>query len=383
MQGFVHPDFAEVAARFGRQVATQNVGGGAVCVFHRGECVVDVWAGDRNAAGEAWEHDTMALSWSTTKGVASLALHMLADRQMVDYDAPVARYWPEFAANGKDGITVRQVMSHEAGLHRIDEMIESADDMLDWDRFAAGIESAAPAYEPGTKAGYHALTYGNIVGEIVRRVSGKAVYEFVQVEIADPLGLDGLNLWVPHEQRHRVAQLTRMPGYLDRPGAKMPAVLTRTSSHMRELEHVGLPGMGSLFWSPRVYDGVVPSANGIFTARSLARMYAAVAEGGTLDGVQIVSPQTVEAMGQVQNRRIDAVVAFPMQWRMGFHLVGTSRGILPYAYGHWGFGGSGAWTDPSRRLAAAMVVNRVAGTPFGDQRMVQISGAAVAAADRR
>lgn len=382
MQGFVHPDFAEVAARFGRQIAHQAVGGGAVCVYHRGECVVDVWGGDRNAAGEPWEHDTMALSWSTTKGVVSLALHMLADRQMVDYEAPVAAYWPEFARNGKESITIRQVMSHEAGLHRLTEMIDSADDLLDWERVTAGIESARPAYEPGTRSGYHALTYGNIVGEIVRRVSGKAVYEFAQVELADPLGLDGLNLWVPHDQRHRVAQLTKMSAFLD--GARpMPAALARASSHLREISQVGVPGMGSLFWSPRILDAVIPSANGIFTARSLARMYAAVAEGGTLDGVRIVSPDTVDAMGRLQSRRVDAVVAFPMHWRMGFHLVGTQRGILPHAFGHWGYGGSGGWADPTRRLSVALVVNRVAGTPFGDQRLVQISGSAVAAADRR
>lgn len=382
MQGFVHPDFAEVAARFGRQIAHQNVGGGAVCVYHRGECVVDVWGGDANAAGEPWEHDTMALSWSTTKGVASMALHMLADRKMVDYDAPVIRYWPEFGANGKESITVRQVMSHEAGLHRLAEMIDSAEELLDWGRVTAGIEAARPAYEPGTRSGYHALTYGNIVGEIVRRVSGKPVYEFVQVELADPLGLDGLNLWVPHDQRYRVAQLTKMAKFMEgnRP---MPAVLARSSSHLREISAVAVPGLGSLFWSPRVFDGVVPSANGMFTARSLARMYAGIAEGGTLDGIRIVAPGTVEAMGEVQSRRADAVVAFPMQWRMGFHLVGTPRGILPHAFGHWGYGGSGAWADPSRRLSAALVVNRVAGTPFGDQRLVQISGSAVAAADRR
>lgn len=382
MQGFVHPDFAEVAARFGRQIAHQNVGGGAVCVYHRGECVVDVWGGDANAAGEPWEHDTMALSWSTTKGVASMALHMLADRQMVDYDAPVARYWSEFAQNGKESITVRQVMCHEAGLHRLAEMIDSADDLLDWERVARGIEAARPAYEPGTRSGYHALTYGNIVGEIVRRVSGKPVYEFAQVELADPLGLDGLNLWVPPDQRHRVAQLTKMAAFLDgtRP---MPASLSRASSHLREISQVGVAGMGSLFWSPRVFDAVIPSANGMFTARSLARMYAAVAEGGSLDGVRIVSPETVDVMGRVQSRRIDAVVAFPMHWRMGFHLVGTPRGILPYAFGHWGYGGSGGWADPSRRLSVALVVNRVAGTPFGDQRLVQLSGSAVAAAERR
>ncbi|MBX7161886.1 MAG: beta-lactamase family protein [Acidimicrobiia bacterium] len=382
MQGFVHPDFADVAARFGRQIARQNVGGGSVCVYHRGECVVDVWGGDRNAAGEPWEHDTMALSWSTTKGVASTALHMLADRQMVDYEAPVCRYWPEFAQNGKGAITVREVMAHEAGLHRLAEMIDTCDDMLDWDRMTAGIEAAAPAYEPGTRSGYHALTYGNIVGEIVRRVSGKAVYEFVQVEIADPLGVDGLNLWVPPDQRHRVAQLTKMAAFLDG-GRPMPAGLKRASAHLRELDAVSVPGMGSLFWSPRVFDGVVPSANGMFTARSLARMYAAIAEGGTLDGVRLLSPDTVDAMGKLQSRRVDAVVAFPMHWRMGFHLVGTPRGILPYAFGHWGYGGSGAWADPSRRLAVAMVVNRVAGTPFGDQRLAIASGAAVGAADKR
>lgn len=381
MQGYVHPDFADVAARFGRQIARQRVGGGAVAVYHRGAAVVDVWAGDRNAAGEPWEKDTMSLSWSTTKGVASTALHILADRGMVGYDEPVARYWPEFAQAGKGAVTVRQVLAHEAGLHRLRDMIESAEDILDWERMSEGLAAAAPAYEPGTRSGYHALTYGNLIGEIVRRVSGKPVHEVVQVEIADPLGLDGLYLFTPPAERSRIAQPTRMPRMFE--GGSAPEWMERRSTVLAEMLRVAPDGLGSLFWSTAVYDGCVPSANGVFTARSLARMYSAIAGGGQFEGVRLLSPETVEAMGEVQSNRPDAVVGFPMRWRLGYHLVGTTRGILPKAFGHWGYGGSGAWADPSRNLAVAMVVNRVAGTPFADHRMIQLSGAAVRCADSR
>ena len=163
-------------------------GGAALCVYHRGECVVDTWGGVRNREGDPWERDTLALSYSTTKGVASTLLHILVDRGLVDYDAPVAEYWPEFAAAGKDSITVRQVMCHEAGLYDVRGMIDHARRMLDWAYMTEVLAAARPAHEPGATHGYHGLTYGWLVGEIVERVSGMSFSEFLARELAEPLG---------------------------------------------------------------------------------------------------------------------------------------------------------------------------------------------------
>lgn len=381
MDGFVHPDFAPVAAELGRQLRAQRVGGAAACVYYAGECVIDIWGGDRNAAGEPWERDTMALSFSTTKGVTSTALHVLADRGLVDYDEPVATYWPEFAAGGKEAITLRQLLSHESGLHPLRTLIDHASRMLDWEHMVAVLAEQAPRFRPGTKNAYQGITFGWLVGEIVRRVAGKSIGEFVQVELAEPLGLDGLYIGVPPSEHHRVAQLTRISPFLG--SDKVADWLMRRPSTQHLADALLPDGVLDVLWSQEALGAEIPGANGVFTARSLARLYAALACGGTLDGVRILSPETVTMLSAIQNRRPDLVVGAPLHWRLGYHSIVTSAGIVPEAFGHWGYGGSGAWADPSRELSVALVLNRVAGTPFGDMRMVRTSGAALRCADRR
>lgn len=388
IQGRVHPDFAALAGLLARQVRGRP-GGAAVAVYHEGEPVVDIWAGERGPGGDAWEQDTMALSFSTTKGVASTALHVCADRGLVDYDAPVAHYWPEFAQAGKEGVTVRQVLCHEAGLHGIRGLVDHSERMLDWEYMVDALAAAPPAYAPGTANGYHALTYGWLVGELVRRVSGTAVDEFVQKELAAPLGLDGLHIGVPPEERHRVARLLRP--MLDFENLRTVArAVSRTARSVgaridldTSVDALYPRGFVDVFWSDRVHDAPMPAANGTFTARSLARLYAMWAGGGELDGVRLLSERTVQEAAEVQNRRRDVVLGIPMRWRMGFHMVGTSRGFLPHAFGHFGYGGSGAWACPRRRLAVAFVTNRVAGTPVADTRMIRVGGVASRAAEAR
>jgi len=379
MQGHVHPDFASVGAVLGRILQSQRVGGGAVCVYHRGECVVDLWGGDRNAAGDPWEAGTVSLSMSTTKGVASTALHVLADRGLVDYDAAVADYWPEFAQGGKGAITVRQVMCHEAGLHPLRSLVDHAERMLDWEHMVTALAAAEPAYEPGSANGYHGITYGWLVGEIVRRVSGKSIGEFVQAEIAAPLGLDGLFIGVPDEHRHRVAQLTRAWRMLASPRMARAGMGLRPTRHSSDAL---LPeGIAEVLWSADAVAAEIPGAAGCFDARSLARMYAALAQGGSLGGVWLVSPDTVDALGAVQNRRPDLVIGMPIGWRLGYHTIFTTAGMHPHAFGHLGYGGSGAFADPTRSLAVAFVSNRVSW--LADTRFPRLGGAAVRAADRR
>lgn len=400
MEGFAHNDFTEVEQVFTRQLARTS-GGAAVTVYHRGEAVVDLWGGTREPESEGeprpWEGDTVAMCFSTTKGVASTALHILADRGQLDYDEPVATYWPEFAAAGKGGVTVRHVLTHSAGLHRIRSLIDHGNRMLDWEHMVEALAAAAPAYPPGTRHGYHALTYGWLAGEIVRRVDGRPVAEVVRAEIAEPLDLDGLYIGLPLAERHRVAPLG--PLGIPRPrirqlrrlerrvGAQLGKVVSSlpVPVNTRRLANALAPrGIEeALIMGDEVMDASIPAANGFFTARSLARMYAMIAGGGELGGVRVLSGRTVAEMAKVQRKGPDLVLVVPMDWRLGYHRVFTTRGPLPRAFGHFGFGGSGGWADPSRDLAVAMVCSRGTGTPIGDLRIMELGAAAVRSVDRR
>jgi CubicO group peptidase (beta-lactamase class C family) len=390
----VHPDFESVAEVFAKQLG-RTQGGAALAVYHRGELVVDEWGGRRTTDGDPWEADTLAMCYSTTKGVASTAVHILADRGQLDYDEPVATYWPEFAQNGKESLTVRHVLSHSAGLHRIRSLVDSADRMLDWDHMVEALARAEPAYPPGTQSGYHALTYGYLAGEIVRRVDGRPVEVFVTDEIAEPLGLDGLYLGCPPSERHRVAPLEpmgvpRIPKPIHQAQKKLGEQFGKLASALhspvnpRRMINALVPrGMEDVLYGSEVMDASIPSANGFFTARSLAAMYAMLAGRGTLGDVTLLSPATVLAASEVQAVRHDLVLVVPMRWRLGFHLVGTTRGVSQSAFGHFGFGGSGGWADPARDLAVAMVCNRGTGTPVGDIRLMQLSKVVFEAARRR
>lgn len=189
MDGWVREDFGNVARVFRRQLR-RTTGGAAVAMYYRGELVADLWGGWQ-AERLPWQRDTLAMCFSTTKGVVSTALHLLADRGQIEYDAPVAAYWPGFAQGGKELVTVRHVLTHSAGLHRMRTLVDHARQMLDWTYMVTALERAEPAYEPGTRHGYHALTYGWLAGELIRRVSGRPVARFVEEELARPLGLDG------------------------------------------------------------------------------------------------------------------------------------------------------------------------------------------------
>jgi len=395
MEGFADSDFGAVEEAFGRQLERTD-GGAAVTIFHRGRTVVDLWGGTRTDDGDPWEADTLAMCFSTTKGVASTALHLQAEAGLVDYDERVAAYWPEFAQNGKENITVRHVLSHSAGLHRMRSVIDNAHHMLDWEHMVEALARERPAYEPGTQCGYHALTYGWLAGEIVRRVTGRRLGEVITQDVDQPLGLDGLYLGCPPEQRHRVAELAPMRIF----GPRVPRVIHRvrrgfTDQFGKALSLAGSPvnsrrminalfprGMEDVMASPEVMDAEIPAANGFFTARALASMYAVYAGGGALGDVRLFSPDRVRQIGEEQNNRRDLVLVMPMRWRLGYHRVLGNQGACPNGFGHFGLGGSGAWVDPDRELAVAMVCNRGTGTPVGDIRLMRLSKTALECADR-
>lgn len=405
IDGFVHPEFLEVASVLRGQLAAYP-GGAAVCVYHRGRCVADLWGGLRDAAGNPWTRDTMAPSFSTTKGVAATLVHVMVDRGLLDYDDAVASYWPEFAQAGKAAITVRQVLAHQSGLYHIRQMIDRADRMLDWDYMVRAIERTRPIHEPGTHTGYHGLTFGFLVGELLRRVTGKSFPDLVQEELARPLGLDGMYVGAPPEAMPRAAKLIapdrramNVMSFVALQGGILGELLAGGAAALRwVLGSVGLSlDVASMLdaLAPRGIDSfdfgaeetlrvAIPAANGLFTARSLAKMYAALAGGGEIGGVRLLSQRTLKRATQPQSAPPGrSVIPFDMRWRLGYHGVATTRGIPKHAFGHFGFGGSGAWADPPRRLAVALIVNSGHGTPFGDMRILRVSGAALACANAR
>ena len=380
MHGHVHPDFAPVAEKLRKVLDggwfTRGRGGAAVAVYHRGELVVDAWGGVKDTAGNPWERDTMATSFSTTKGVVATVVHRLVDRSEIAYDDPVARYWPEFAAAGKGGITIRQLLTHQAGLHDVRALVSDPATLLDWDEMVSRLAAAAPRWEPGRRPGYHALTYGWLVGEVIRRVTGLTVDAAVQKEIAEPLGLDGLRIGLPPSARTRAAELMMSSRSVDRLERLARRLETR-DRYRPFVDALMVEGFLDLTLTERIHDGEVPAANGVFTARSLARMYAAIATPEAFDEPRLLSAETTAQATEIQIRARDAVIGFDMRWRLGYHMAATTAGVLPRGFGHFGFGGSGAWGDPDRGLAVAFVVNAVAGTPFGDLRFLRLGGAAV------
>jgi CubicO group peptidase (beta-lactamase class C family) len=346
---------------------------------HRGELVVDAWIGPRDRAGTDWTRETVAMSFSTTKGVLATVVHRLRDRGLVEYDAPVSKYWPEFAQAGKDDITLRHLLNHSAGMHRMRGVIPDAAMLLDWDATCAALAAAPAAWSPGSRHGYHAVTYGFLVGEVVRRVTGLTVSEAIRVEVCEPLGIDAPEMTVGRlpEQRGELAELLID---LDR-GAMSGRGFARVERFRRfepMLDAFIVPDFETVLGGDRVYEAEMPALNGCFTARALATMYAATIEG---DG--FVSADTMRVATEQQTTARDEVVFFPMRWRLGYHMAATLRGVLPRGFGHFGFGGSGAWADPDSQLAVAFVCNRVAGSPFGDQRFLRLGTAALKAARRR
>ena len=396
MEGFVHPDFGPVTEKLAHLAGKRSaVGGAAVTVYHRGELVVDVWTGSRDAVGTPWGRDTMAMSFSTTKGVVATAVHRLVDQGFLSWDEPIATYWPEFAAKGKEGITLRHLLTHQAGLHQVRTLVQNTEGLLDWDDMVTVLAEAEPAWDIGTRSGYHALTYGWLVGEVIRRVTGHTVNEVVHREIVEPLGLDGMYIGTPEDQRGRIADLLVDPKDSARL-LKLLRNLGRLDRYTPLYEALVVDDFLDVATTSRIHDAEIPAANGVFTARSLARMYAALATPQDFDGRPLLSPSTLAEATRIQTTLgldgdgrtgevvgRDAAVMFNMRWRLGYHMAATSGGVLSKGFGHFGFGGSGAWGDPDSGLAVAMVLNQVAGTPFGDTRFLRIGGAAVKAARRR
>jgi CubicO group peptidase (beta-lactamase class C family) len=363
----VAPGFEALAAKARKQL--RAAGGGALCVYHHGQPVLDVWAGKRDPkAGVAWESDSMAMAWSTTKGIASTAVHMLAERGLLNYDAPVAAYWPEFAANGKANITVRQLLSMEAGLYDVRNLIDEPRLMLHHNAMATALAAAAPAHQPGKANGYHAITYGWLLGELVQRLTGDSLGAFVQAEIAGPLALDGCYIGTPKTEIPRVAVRPHLP-----PESAIVRSVAKLANPVMSLFGVSPARIAAAFAPRRGYE-VIPTAefleaevasmNGVFTARSLARIYSALANDDGLDGVRLWTPQTRRLATARQNNRRDRVLSVRVGWQLGYHRTFPKWRTPSSTFGFYGAFGSGAFGDPVNNVGVGFVVQQAKGTPL-------------------
>jgi CubicO group peptidase (beta-lactamase class C family) len=263
--------------------------------------------------------------------------------------------------------------------------------MLDWLHMKQLIADADPAHAPGEAHGYHALTYGWLVGGLVEELANKPLQQVLRDELVDPLGLDGMFIGLPDGELHRRAELTNGVTVRGRPMGDWQETLYEWAEsalawagiELKEFHSALNPFNEPFDWNAvATVQAVIPAANGQFTARALARMYAMLAGGGALNGVRLLARDRVREISQVQSRSRDRVLFLPMHWRMGYHRAFTVGVSAPYAFGHYGYGGSGAFCDPTRELAVALTLNSGAGTPMGNSNMPLIARAALRAADR-
>ena len=392
IDGCVVPGWERVrdafAANFG---STEEVGAGAA-VYHRGALVADLRGGSFDAAGTApYGEDTLQLVFSTTKGITAIALAMCVERGLIGYDDPVAKHWPEFAAHGKADATVAQLISHQCGLYTVDGPI-TLDDALHWPTVTARLADTAPRWPIGTKHGYHALTYGWLAGELVRRVdpAQRSLGKFVREEIVEPLGVE---LWIglPESLGPRVSPMISSPPPADPALAALAAQFIGPGTPAGDalslngaFGEIGKPLMGGemAFNTRAVHAAEIPAANCITNARSLAKVYAATMT--SVDGVRLLGDEirSVATATVTPEGEPDACLLMNTTFGMGFMTHGP---FTPYAgpgsYGHPGAGGSVAFAQPGRELACAYVMNQMTGNLAGDLRAQAIVDAAAACAD--
>ncbi|NLE81224.1 MAG: beta-lactamase family protein [Rhodococcus sp.] len=381
-QMWIASEFTPLADQFFAMFSSRASGGGALAVYHDGTKVVDIWAGHAGRH-RRWQHDTVALSFSTGKGVASTVVHRLAERGVIEYDARVADYWPEFGAAGKHSITVRELLSHRAGLHRIRGVVPTSEQLMDHALVTSLLARSPASRKRLTAPGYHAITFGALVAELAARASGRDFTELVRTEIAEPLGAPELWFVVPREERYRIAGTFPHINPLQLPWGLTSSALSKLPG-IRNLADAGMPaGFDALVRNPDLHDSAMPGWNGVFSARSLAKMYAALAGDGSVDGRRLLRPDSVEQLSEVQTTARDYVLGIPMNWRLGYHAGMISARHQPQqAFGHYGLGGSGAFADPESGLAVAFVSNRLGNrvNPIADLRLPRLGATAQALA---
>ncbi len=377
VSGFYDPQFELVAEEFVRNFQERGEVGASVCIKLEGETVVDLWGGiARTDTQTPWVEDTISILWSATKGATALCAHILASRGLLDLDAPVTTYWPEFGQAGKEMIPVKMLLNHQSGLAALSEPLRPGA-FYDWELMIKVLEKQAPFWTPGSMHGYHAFTFGWLVGEVVRRVSGKSLGTFFREEVAKPLGLD---FWIglPEELEDRVAPMIPAPPP-DPNGpvsAMFAAMVDPTSLQTLLMFNSGghmVPGPDGIlgFNLQAAHAAEIGAAGGISNARGLAGMYAPLANGGSLNGVDLVSKDTLARMAAVSSASgLDVSILAPTRFSLGYVKSVDNRSepgctendsliISEEAFGHSGFGGAMGFAEPAARMSFGYVMNRM------------------------
>ena len=360
VEGFAQPRFSAVREAFAANLASGADVGACFAATVEGETVVDLWGGYADEARtRAWEKDTIVNVYSTTKTMTALTALVLADRGELDFDAPVARYWPEFAANGKAGVKVSHLMSHSAGLSGWKEPI-APEDLYDWAKVTSLLAAQAPYWQPGTASGYHALTQGYLVGEVVRRITGRTLGTVFREEIAGPLGAD-FHIGLPASEDHRVADLIPPPpgtAVGDGEQSELNANMSRN------------PGIDVMATRTRAWRAAeIPAAGGHGNARSIAEIHALLANGGVAKGRRILSEAGCRKALEVQIEGQDLIFGAPAKFGLGFGLPGPQMPLPHPNTLFWGgYGGSLAIIDMDARTTFGYAMNRMLGTTTGDTR---------------
>lgn len=349
VEGEVAPGFEGVRKAFQANFDTGADVGASVTVTKDGAPVVDIWGGFADEAGSRpWQRDTIINVYSTTKTMTALVALLLADKGELDFDTPVARYWPEFAANGKADVKVSHLMSHSAGLATWKEPLKR-EDVYDWEKMCALLAAQAPDWEPGSQPGYHALTQGYLVGEVIRRIDGRTVGTVFREEIAEPLGAD-FHIGLPASEDGRVADLIPPP--------------------VQPMAGESNPPIEVLDTRTRAWRGAeIPAAGGTGNARSVALVHMILANGGEAMGKRFMSEAGVRKALEPQVEGVDRFLGIPVRYGMGFGLPGKAAPMPSPNTIYWGgYGGSLALIDMDQRTTIAYVMNKMAPTTTGDMR---------------
>jgi CubicO group peptidase (beta-lactamase class C family) len=351
--GFCDARFGKLREEFAENFNRRGERGGALAVWHDGGVVCDLWGGWSDLGRQVpWSRDTIVNFFSVSKALCAIAIMRLVDGGVLDLDGRVADYWPEFAQAGKETVTVRQLMSHQAGLPAIREPLPDGAAM-EWNVMTRALEAQAPWWKPGIAHGYHVNTFGFLAGEIVRRISGRTIGTLLREDVAGPLGAD-VHIGLPVSQHHRVSDFLW-------PGNAAKSEIDSDDALMRWNTYWNPPGLSGAHWvnTARWREAEVPSTNGHGNARGIARVYAALANGGTLDGIHVLSSEALTAATTEQVNGPDIINQRPSRFGIGFQLTQPERrlGPNPGAFGHFGAGGSLGFCDPEARVAFGYVTN--------------------------
>ena len=396
-QGYVDQRFQDLAEQFSRlQDGRAEQGGAALAVYFQGKKVVDIYTGKKSNT-EQWNAQTLSVCYSTGKGVLATLAHIIVSEGFLDYDTPVAKFWPEFGQNGKQNMTLRHILSHQSGLYDIRNVIDRAVEMADWQHMLTVMEQATPRFSVGSDIAYQALTFGWLVGGVLEKAAQQTLTTLLQKYLVEPLELDGAYFGIPAFELDRVARLMTKAEPIQKNESRTEKAKVKNKTiasfsdklielsgqNPQDFVDAMVPkGMRDFsFFSDQGLQAIIPAANGVFTANSLAKIYAMMANKGVWDGKIFIKPEIFAELSKIQSIKRDRVMPIPMKWRLVYHRVITMGKRAKKGFGHMGFNGSGAWCDPQRELSFAYTHNFKIGSITGDYRLWGLTQEALRCAD--